>query len=240
MDVNKILNSIKIDPLKELSLLIKPNDILLVDHISRYHEAYYFYFLILKRLLPEISHAKRYTYQLRYKKPNKYSPSDKKLLFKLKAETGFLELDYSALIIQSRILLDKAASLSSAFIKSKERMPSFHSFADHKNFFKKQKNIPYEPYEKYAKYIREETDWFDHTLKPIRDHFIVHSSPKHLKFLGYNIKDELELIFFISKNKEKPLSMVEPLNINAVDIIKNVDHYLRFINDYGISLYRKN
>ncbi|MCW3997454.1 MAG: hypothetical protein NWF10_02660, partial [Candidatus Bathyarchaeota archaeon] len=86
----------------------------------------------------------------------------------------YLRLDHFDFLIYSKILMDRFAYLAKLLLNVD--IP-FRGFNKQKKFFLKEKNIPFNTDEEYAKYIREETDWFDRSLKLSRDELIVHSLP---------------------------------------------------------------
>src|SRR5215213_4157536 len=79
------LKRLAINPLLPLLIRIrtdhKPGSFFFSDEISRYADAYYFYYLSLERFLPALGYAVRWEKGLRYKKGRgkKFTASQKKL-----------------------------------------------------------------------------------------------------------------------------------------------------------------
>ena len=154
--------------------------------IGRYLQAYSWYTLCLHRVLTHISLSRRAERELRYHPRNlKYSSHNKQLAAKYNEFNPYIELDYQNLIIHSCILLDRVISLSRRFIVG-GNLPSFTSFNKHKRFIKKNPNILGIDYIEYVQYIREKTEWFDIPVKVLRDKFLMHSSEKHISFIGWS------------------------------------------------------
>jgi hypothetical protein len=85
--------------------------------------------------------------------------------------------------------------------------------------------------------VRENTDWFDVPIKLVRDKFVVHSSPKHMRFLGYpNGGFELGLTIILpdADATDKPLSKVKWIRVNALRMSYDISKFLEWFNDYGI------
>jgi hypothetical protein len=89
-------------------------------------------------------------------------------------DTQHLRVDYVSFLIFACILMDKIPRLAASLLP-KDNVPR-DSFHRHKDFFLKPNNIPYPANEEYAKLIREETEWFDISLKLARDNLITHGS----------------------------------------------------------------
>ena len=86
-----------------------------------------------------------------------------------------LSLDVEDFFIHSRILMDRITNLVKFFFE--KEIPHYDSFSDHRKFFLKSENNPWQIDEEYAKYIREETSWFL-DLRNARDDSIVHFHKK--------------------------------------------------------------
>jgi hypothetical protein len=78
--------------------------------------------------------------------------------------------------------------------------------------------VPYPDHEAYARYLRNKTHWFEMPLKAVRDKFVVHSSPKHMRFVGLPNTWEVELVILQADGQlpEKPLSRVTPIIVNVL------------------------
>ena len=147
----------------------------------------------------------------------------------------YLRLDHYDFLIYSKILMDKFAYLAKLLLKEDI---SYRGFNKQKKFFLNQKNIPFKTDEEYAKYIREETEWFDRSLKLSRDELIVHSlplmesiisSPKGtLTLLRTNWGGSLEKSWEIVKQLKTKYSDKYPELNNVHD---NVFEILKFLID---------
>jgi hypothetical protein len=218
---------------------------ILSDDRTRYQDAYWFYYLSLDRYLREMSVAARYSkgaYWVRKAGGKQgYTPSQRKIAAEYNRIAPFLEYDLVNCLIHARILLDRVASLARTFITGKN-LPSFTSFNDHKRFFTRL-TTPYGDHEAYAKYIRERTDWFDMPLKAVRDQFVVHASPRHMRFLGYpNGGYELDLTIILpdSDDPEKPLAKVKVISVNALRLSADIKEFLQWFCKYGLAVLPDN
>jgi hypothetical protein len=185
INVRRELRRLSVDPMRPfLDVLGAEKFAILSSDKSRYEEAYWFYYLSLDRYLHEMSVAARYSKGPRWIRGKaRYTAREQSLADQYRKVAPFLEYDLVNCLIHSRILLDRVTGLARHFIKGK-RLPSFTSFNDHKKFFLNLSE-PYGAHEKYAQYIREQTGWFEMPLKAVRDKFVVHTGPKHMRFLGY-------------------------------------------------------
>jgi hypothetical protein len=205
---------------------------------SRYQEAYWFYYLSLDRYLHGVSVAARYSKGPRW--TNKYTPSERKLAEQYRRVAPFLEYDLVNCLLHTRILLDRVAGLSRSFLEG-QRLPSFTSFNDHKKFFVKLTQ-PYGGHEEYAEYIRTGTDWFDMPLREVRDKFVVHASPKHMRFLGYpNGGYELHLNIMLpdSDDPQKPFARVRMITVNPLRLSYDIEAFLKWFARYGLAALSK-
>ncbi len=209
---------------------------LLSDDYSRYEGAYSLYYLSLYRYLHAASVAARYSNErLRWRR--NLNPKQRRLAEKHKSIRLFLEFDLVNCLLHSRILLDRVAALSRHFLRGQQQLPSFTSFNDHKRFFLKLAQ-PYGKHEKYAKYIRDHTDWFDMPLKEVRDKFVVHSSPKHLRLLAYpdgGYELHLNIWLPVDPNADKPLEKTTLITVNPLRLSYDVEAFLKWFCKYGLS-----
>ena len=210
----------------------------LEDQVSMYQLAYSWYFLSLERFLPEMSLAIRWSKGPYWalKEGRKFTAAERKLAGRYSSVARYLYLDYYNCLIYARILLDRVAGLSRLFLLRGNR-PSFTSFADHKKFFKKQTS-PYGEHEAYATYIRQNTDWFETPLKEVRDKFIVHASPRHMRNSGYPQGDsELSLVIILPDDPKgaKPLSNVRAIFVSIPKLAQDMHGFLTWFNEYAVA-----
>ena len=237
-NIRSELARVRHDPLQKLITLVSPEPDIVSNDVSRYTEAYYFYYLSLDRYLTAMSIAARYSAR-GLRNVRRYSTeSERKLAEEYRRVSPFLEYDLSNCIIPSRILFDRVAGLSRFFLAG-ESLPSFTSFSDHKKFFSKLKK-PYGTHEAYADYIRTKTDWFDMPLKAVRDKFMVHPSPKHMRFLGYPSGSDYELLLNImlpdGEKGEKPFAKTKLILVSPLRLSYDVDGFLQWFCGYGLNI----
>jgi hypothetical protein len=236
-NIQKRLREISADPMTPLVRILQPKaDPLLSDDISAYRHAYQNYYLSMARFLPEMSLARRYSDgpgAVR-KSGGKYTESERRIAVKFRPVAPFLEFDLLNCVIHCRILMDRVAGLADRFLVSEKSRPSFSSFSDHKKFFQKLK-APYGHHEEYAEYIRSSTAWFDMPLKHVRDNYVMHLSPKHMRFLGSSGSGPvLELNIIVAKGgKDKPLSPVKMVTVSPFQMSYEVQEFLTWFAAYG-------
>lgn len=138
INVRAVLSRLRIDPLipfvSQLSDPRRPR--IIHDTISRYQEAYQFYYLSLERFLPEMSLAIRWSngpYYVR-KYGGRYTHGQARLAKRFNAISRYLPLDFFNCLLHARMLVDRVVSLSRYFLKG-PNLPSFTSFNEHKKFF---------------------------------------------------------------------------------------------------------
>ncbi|MCG2736731.1 MAG: hypothetical protein L6265_02780 [Thermoplasmatales archaeon] len=244
MNIQMILNEVKVDPL--IPLLRKINSqlksTLMANDVTLYTESFQFYYLTLERLLNEMSLARRFRngphYALKY--GAKYTPQEKKLAQKFHNTKRYFDLDFVDFLIHSRILLDRSIALSKYFLTEKT-LPSFVSFNRHKKFFQNPSHRPYGNHERYAHYVCDETNWFDQILKPVRDKFLVHPQQNHTKFFGLpdSGPSEIEMTIILPcGSAEKPLAKVDYIRVSIVELVDNIQDFLRFFSSYGRDILR--
>jgi hypothetical protein len=164
-NIRNELRRMRSDPLHELRLALGDDGHrILSDDLSRYADAYRFYYLSMERFLKAMSVAARYSRGPHWKRRSggtqSFTKSDQRLAGEFRATGRFLELDLTNCLIHTRILLDRTIALSRTFLNVPGRRPSFTSFSEHKKFFLRLSG-PYGEHDEYAKLIREETDWFE-------------------------------------------------------------------------------
>jgi hypothetical protein len=210
---------------------------ILEDDISMYQNTYYWFYLSLERFLPAMSLSVRW-----FKGPygalregRKFTNEERKIADKYNALSRFIYFDFYNCILYARILLDRIVSLSRLFLIENNK-PSFTSFNDHKKFFKRLTSN-YGSHQEYASYIREQTDWFDMPLKEVRDRFIVHASPKHLRSFGFPLGfNELSLFINIPTDSKssKPLKQMHTIVISIPQLATQIYNFLIWFNDYAL------
>ena len=230
------LEQIRPDPLHELLHAIGfEAHVIVSDDRTRYQDAYTFYYLAMDRYLHAMSVAARHSRGPR--RSRKYSANDRKLAEQYRRVAPFLEFDLANCLLHSRILLDRVAGLSRYFLSGKT-LPSFTSFSDHKKFFTKLMK-PYGEHEEYAEFIRKNTDWFDMPLKAVRDKFVVHASPKHMRLLAYpgGSGYELDLMIMLpdSEGAEKPFTNVKVIMVSPLRLSHDVEAFLNWFCRYGVA-----
>ena len=243
LNVRAELKRYSLDPLYPLLLELGRADsvVVLQDEFSRYRETYACFVLALQRFLPEMSLAVRWARGPYYKRKygGKYTPSERKLADAYNRVAPYLHLDYYACILWARVLLDRTASLSRYLLTEKNK-PSFTSFADHKRFFSRLSG-PYGLHEEYASYVRSSTSWFDEPLKLVRDKFIVHASPQHMRIFGYpGGGHELNMMIMIpdGDDEAKPLSKVRLVSVGIPQMAREVHAFLAWFGEYGVAALR--
>jgi len=210
---------------------------ILENELSRYLEAYEFYYLSLERFIPEMSLALRWDRGPRWVRGRgrKYTPAQRKLADRYHAVKKFIAYDFFNCLLYARILLDRLTPLSRHFLDSIDgRLPSFTSFSKHRQFFRRLKS-PYGKHEEYATYIRENTDWFDMPLKAVRDKHVVHSGPQHMKVFGYvaGYEHDLTLTLLVPEDSSD-LSRMQPISVSIRRLARDIDEFLKWFCAYGL------
>lgn len=209
--------------------------------ISRYCDAYQMYFLSVRRFMTSMSIVTRYMNGAHYKRKfgGKYSSYEKAIADKYREVAPYTEFDIANCLLHARILLDRVASISRRFLRGGQ-LPSFTSFSDHKKFFQRLQG-PYGLHEPYAQYLREYTPWFEMPLKEVRDKFVVHSAPKHSRFVGLPNNWEVELVILRAEGKppEKPFSKSSPVIVNVLRMSHDIEIFLNWFCAYAINATSK-
>jgi hypothetical protein len=239
INVKKELRRLQRDPLEPLlQALGIENPSILSDDYSRYRHAYWFYYLSIDRYLREMSLAARWSKgpYWAWRARKKQTTNQRKLSIQYNRVADFLEFDLFNSVVHARILLDRTVALSRLFLP-KGNAPSFTSFNEHKKFFKRLSIGSYGEHEEYAQHIRTKTDWFEMPLKEVRDKYLVHASPKHMKIMGYwNNGYELDLSIMVpaGDNPEKPMEKVKVIRVNVLRMSYDIDTFLRWFGEYGV------
>jgi hypothetical protein len=193
----------------------------------------------MERALEQVSSIVRYRkgpyYVRKYGGP--YGPRQKRVAAKHNRLRRYLELDFFTCLFVSRILLDRAIALSRVFLIGGQ-LPSFTSFSDHKKFFASgARFVP--GHEEYARYMREETAWFDLSIKFVRDKFFVHQGPRHTKAFtipGWGHEDDLVLTFFLldmERGKSDFGRRTMAVRFNPLRLSYDVEAFLKWFATYG-------
>ncbi|MBA5639462.1 hypothetical protein H3H37_20575 [Duganella sp. LX20W] len=237
-NVRSEVSRVKRDPLEPWFTAMEFDlDPVISTDVSRYRDAYSLYYLSVRRFLTNMSIVTRYMSSAHYarKYRQKYSPSQRAIAEKYREVAPYTELEIINCLIHARILLDRVTSLSSHFLQVGNR-PSFKSFNDHKKFFKRL-TAPYGDHEPYAERIRNGTDWFEMPLKAVRDDFIVHSAPKHMRFVALPNDFEVELMILRAEGvpPEKPLAKSTPITVSVLRMSHDIEDFLRWYCNYAVS-----
>jgi len=239
-NIAKELRRIRENPVSALLQRLCPDaPHVLSNDFTRYDEAYWFYFLSMDRYLSAMSICARYSkgaaWVLRSGGRQRYTPSERKLADQHRRSARFVEYDLVNCLIHSRILLDRTIALLRHFLIG-TMLPSFTSFNEHKKFFAKL-SVPFGIHEEYARRIREHTEWFDVPIKLVRDKFVVHASPKHMRFMGYpmgGFELDLNIVLPDTDDPEKPLFKVKFIRVNALRLSYDLQDFLTWFNEYGL------
>jgi hypothetical protein len=244
INVKKELKRLSYDPLEPLLREIETKDFaILQDEFSRYRETYYFYYLSLDRFFHEMSIAARWSkgpYWVR-RSGGKYTASERKLADEYNKISRFLEFDFFNCLLYARMLLDRTIALSRYFLKE-NNSPSFTSLNEHKKFFLRLKQ-PFGAHEEYAEYIRNQTTWFDMPLKFVRDKFLVHAGPKHMRIFGYpGGRYELGMMIMLPAGSDpnKPLERVKSINVSIPQLASDIEQFLTWFCNYAINAIEAN
>jgi len=236
-NVRNEIARIKRDPLEPWFEVLRHdlNPVISTD-ISRYRDAYHLYFLSARRFLTNMSVVARYMASAHYSRKYRvaYTPHERKIADKYREIAPYTELEIINCLIHARILLDRVAAMSSRFLKGGNR-PSFNSFSDHKKFFQKLSG-PYGEHEPYAGYIRSGTSWFEMPLKVVRDNFVVHSAPKHIRSVVLPNDFEVELLILKAEgiHPEKPLARATPIIVNVLRMSHDIEGFLDWYCNYAV------
>src|SRR5262249_4758950 len=209
------------------------------DPRLRYEEAYAMYCLAMERALEQGSTIVRYRkgpyYVRRY--GVSYGPGQARVAEKHRRLRRYLELDFATCLFVSRILLDRVIALSRTFLIGAQ-LPSFTSFSDHKKFFA-DSDRSITGHDGYASYMRDKTSWFDLPIKFLRDKFLVHHGPRHMKTFtipGWGHEDDLVLTYFPLDTErggraESPFRGA--IRFNPLRLSYDVEAFLKWFGKYG-------
>lgn len=239
LNIRKELKRLRHDPLDQFVRIFgqQKSFHFMQNEFSRYREAYYFYYLSLERFLPEMSIAVRWRngpyFVLKY--GGKYTPSERRLADQYYKISPFLEFDFFNCLLYARMLLDRTIGLSRHFLKG-GNLPSFTSFNEHRKFFRRLKQ-PYREHEDYAEYLRAKTGWFDLPVKQIRDKFLVHAGPRHLRIFGIPSKGYeygLTVLLPTGPDPDNPLAQMKSITLSIPRLARDIEEFLTWFCRYGI------
>jgi hypothetical protein len=239
LNVRKALRRWRPNPLLPLLNAIPQQDEVFEGEVSMCGRMYWYYYLSLERFLPEMSLNVRWSKGPQSAKEDKrpLSEYEQRLDVRYWEIARFVEYDFFNCLIYARILLDRTIALSRFFLREKNK-PSFDSFYRHKKFFKSLK-AKYGDNEVYAEYMREKTDWFETPLKYIRDHFLVHSAPPHIRTFGFPPPGHELGFAVILPDKEKLLGQVRWIVVSIPRLAIDMETYLSWFCRYGIERVRR-
>lgn len=206
-----------------------------IDETDRCAQAFHFYHLSLERYLEDLRYEIRWQKDLRWirGRGRSYTDHQKKMAKKYHAHKHFTELDFVNCLLHARILCDRVIALSRHFLYGQEQLPSFTSFNKHRKFFMDSEN-PIPEHQEYSQYFREHTGWFE-VLKPIRDKFIVHHGPKHMKVLGWQSEHDLTLALYISDDsQDSALGKRKMISISVRRLARDLKEFLGWFCSYGL------
>jgi hypothetical protein len=224
----------KDDPLRPLLTIIGHEPVVLShDELSRYATAYEYFYLSLRRYFEAMSLSIRWQKGPKWLRGRRFGPRQRQVATEYNAIGPYLELDFANCLIHARIVCDRAVALARHFIRTPP-VPSFTSFHDHKRFFVRMENT-YGTHEEYADYFRTRTAWFDMPLKPVRDQYFVHHGPKHMRFLGYDSDQDLQMVIILPAGPaHTPYSRVESITISVRRLARDLHEFLQWFNAYGM------
>jgi hypothetical protein len=235
-NVRKEIARLRRDPLEQFLLAAGFDGFtMLSNDLTRYHEAYRFHYLAMRRYLENMSVVARFRNGPHYtlKHGGKYTQSERKLAEQFRPLRPYLEFDLANCLLHTRILLDRVAGLSRYFLKLRER-PSFTSFADHKKFFERRQGGLGE-HEAYAEYLRSQTAWFEVPLKQVRDKFLVHAAQSHMRMLGITQASDVHLSIHLPQDPtaDKPYRRSKVIFFSPLQMSRQVHDFLVWFNAYG-------
>jgi hypothetical protein len=152
-----------------------------------------------------------------------------------------LQLDHESFIIYARILMNKASKLAQVLLEDYNL--ESNSFNDQKKELFKPHNRPYRN-ENYAKLVRDETHWFDISLRSYRDDLIMHTVPRihvvvqdslgnyrflSLKSIGGSVDKQQELILLKAKYEE---------DYPGLKSLNNLQEIIHYIKNHDVKLGR--
>lgn len=236
INVRDSIRELRQDPLLPLMAALGGADVrILEDDISRYMEAYDFYSCSVARYLEEMSVAVRWSrgpYFAR-KYGEKYTEPERVLAARYNMISRYLRVDFFNCLIHARVVLDRVVALSKRFIVGQE-CPSFSSFNRHRRFFLNGA-ATCGSHDEYARYFREETDWFEMPLKIVRDKYLVHDGPRHIRAFGYSGAElGLQIIVPQDPRSDRPLGSVNAILVSIPQLMREMRAFLVWYNDYAL------
>jgi hypothetical protein len=238
LNVRREVATFRSDPLRRLLAVLRRPDHagLLTDEVARWEEAFSFYQLSFARLIPEIA------LQLRWSKGpywaqrerRRYTKAEKRVADAHRLVAPYLSLDFWNYLLHARILCDRVTGLSRYFIKGSQ-LPSFTSFADHRRFFEKGR-LPSPDMADYGPELMAHSEWFEMPLKHVRDKFIVHAGPRHMRLFGQSTDHDYELVLILPEGKDpaRPLAETRLVTVSARRLARDIDSLLSWFCAYGL------
>jgi hypothetical protein len=214
---------------------------LLVDDVARWEEAFEFYHLSFSRLIPAIAVAIRWRNGPYYawKARRRYTKSEKRVADAYRVVEPYIALDFWNYLLHTRILCDRLAGLSRSFVKG-QPLPSFTSFADHRQFFERGR-CPSPDLADYGPALLAKTEWFGMPLKHVRDKFLVHAGPRHMRLFEQSTDHDHELILLLTDGNDpiRPLALTRLISVSARRMARDVDALLTWFCAHGLSRIRQ-
>jgi hypothetical protein len=237
LNVRRELRELRSDPMAPyLRKLARANTVPpIADEVALYEEGYEFFYQSFARFLPELSVAYRWRmgpyFALKY--GEKYTASDRRLADQFNPIKRFFYYDFWNCLLHTRILCDRAISLTRHFLKGPE-LPSFRSFANHKKFFVQGRSVGPQ-FAEYERKIVGDTDWFDVPLKYVRDKYLVHVATEHMRSFGYAESGDLQLILTIPvhPNAHEPLKKTRHVTVSVRRLARDMQGFLQWLAAYG-------
>lgn len=211
---------------------------LLHNEITRSAETHWLYFLCLERFLGAMSVSVRWQSHLRWVHGRKYTEREHKLSQRYREVGRYAYLDFFNCLLYARILCDRTIALSRHFLDNRRKL-SFTSFYNHKQFFLRlqRQQVKFGKHEEYARRICDATDWFDMPLKAVRDHYLVHAGPQHMRFMGYEADYDLQMTLLVPEDPRsaRPFANFRVIRVSIRRLARDIHAFLSWFGQYGAS-----
>jgi hypothetical protein len=81
-------------------------------------------------------------------------------------------------------------------------------------------------------------------LKEVRDKFVVHAAPKHMRFLGYRYPSgeyelDLNILLPVGDDPEKPLAKTNWITVNALRLSYDIESFLIWFCQYSLAALKR-
>jgi hypothetical protein len=238
LNVRREVATFHSDPLHALLAAIRRPDHagLLTDEVARWGEAFDFYRLSYARLIPAIALQLRWSKgpYWAWKNGKRYTKAEKRVADAHRIVAPYLALDFWNYLLHARILCDRLSGLSRYFVKG-HPLPSFTSFADHRHFFERGR-CPAPDLVDYGAELIARSEWFAMPLKHVRDKFIVHASPRHVRLFGQSTDHDYELVLILPEGEDpaRPLARTRLVTVSARRLARDIDSLLMWFCAYGL------